>query len=70
MVCGICTPRRTAVISARIATAISGVVVALELFVIAWVRTRYMETPFFRSVVQVIIGGALVLATGIIIGAS
>ena len=53
-----------------IATAISGVVVAIELFVIAWVRTRYMETPFFRSVVQVIIGGALVLATGIIIGAS
>jgi len=53
-----------------IATAISGVVVAIELFVIAWVRTRYMETPFFRSVVQVIIGGALVLATGILIGAS
>jgi len=53
-----------------IATAIAGVVVAIELFVIAWVRTRYMETPFLRSVVQVIIGGALVLATGILIGAS
>jgi VIT1/CCC1 family predicted Fe2+/Mn2+ transporter len=53
-----------------IATAIAGVVVAIELFVIAWVRTRYMETPFFRSVVQVIVGGALVLATGILIGAS
>jgi rubrerythrin len=53
-----------------IATAIAGVVVAIELFVIAWIRTRYMETPFLRSVVQIIIGGALVLATGIIIGAS
>jgi VIT1/CCC1 family predicted Fe2+/Mn2+ transporter len=53
-----------------IATAIAGVVVAVELVVIAWVRTRYMETPFMRSVVQVIIGGALVLAAGALIGSS
>ena len=53
-----------------VATAIAGIVVAIELWVIAWVRTRYMETPFLRSIIQVIIGGALVLATGILIGAS
>jgi erythrin-vacuolar iron transport family protein len=53
-----------------IATSIAGVVVAVELFVIAWVRTRYMDTPFFRSVVQVILGGALVLAAGAIIGSA
>lgn len=53
-----------------IATAIAGVVVAIELVLIAWIRTKYMETPFFRSVIQVIVGGALVLATGILIGAS
>jgi erythrin-vacuolar iron transport family protein len=53
-----------------IATALAGIVVAIELVAIAWVRTRYMDTPFFRSVMQVIVGGALVLAAGAIIGAS
>lgn len=53
-----------------IATVLAGIVVAIELVVIAWVRTRYMESPFFRSVVQVIVGGALVLAAGAIIGSS
>jgi erythrin-vacuolar iron transport family protein len=53
-----------------IATSIAAVIVAIELVVIAQVRTRYMDTPFFRSVVQVIIGGALVLAAGILIGSA
>jgi rubrerythrin len=53
-----------------IATTIAAIIVAIELFVIAHVRTRYMDTPFFRSVVQVIIGGALVLAAGILIGSA
>jgi erythrin-vacuolar iron transport family protein len=53
-----------------IATSISGVVVTVELVSIAWVRTRYMDSPFFRSVVQVIVGGALVLAAGAIIGSA
>ncbi len=53
-----------------IATGLAGIVVAFELVAIAWVRTRYMETPFFRSVIQVIVGGALVLAAGAIIGSS
>ena len=41
-----------------------------HLVAIAWVRTKYMETPFFRSVMQVIVGGALVLAAGAIIGSA
>ena len=53
-----------------VATILAGIVVAIELVAIAWVRTRYMETPFFRSVMQVIVGGALVLAAGAIIGSS
>jgi len=53
-----------------LATSIAAVIVAIELFVIAWVRTKYMDTPFFRSIVQVVIGGALVLAVGIMIGSS
>ncbi len=53
-----------------LATSIAAVIVAIELVVIAWVRTRYMETPFFRSIIQVVVGGALVLAVGILIGSS
>lgn len=53
-----------------IATTIASIIVAIELFVIAWIRTRYMETPFMRSVIQVILGGALVLAAGAIIGSA
>jgi erythrin-vacuolar iron transport family protein len=53
-----------------LATSIAAVIVAVELVAIAWIRTRYMETPFMRSIVQVVVGGALVLAVGILIGSS
>lgn len=53
-----------------IATGIAGTVVFIELWVIAWVRTRYMDTPFLKAVFQIVLGGAIVLATGILIGAS
>ncbi|MCB4771100.1 VIT1/CCC1 transporter family protein [Ancylobacter sp. Lp-2] len=54
----------------RTATAIAVAVVFVELWAIAFIQNRYMETPFLRAVVQVVIGGALVLATGILIGGS
>ena len=44
------------------------VIVFIELWAIAGIQNRYMETPFFRAVIQVVIGGALVLAAGILIG--
>lgn len=50
------------------ATFIAGVVVVIELWVIAWIQNRYMDTPFFRAALQVVLGGALVLAAGILIG--
>ncbi|PPD16244.1 MAG: rubrerythrin [Methylobacterium sp.] len=53
-----------------IATWLAAAIVAVELVAIAWIRTKYMETPFTRSIVQVIIGGALVLGVGILIGSS
>ncbi|MBD3847891.1 rubrerythrin [Bosea sp. SSUT16] len=53
-----------------LATAIAGVVVACELVIIAWVRFRYMETPFASAIVQIILGGLAVLAVGILIGSS
>ncbi|TCT06674.1 iron exporter MbfA [Aquabacter spiritensis] len=50
------------------ATALACVVVFVELWAIAWIQNRYMETPFFRAAIQVVLGGALVLAAGILIG--
>lgn len=52
------------------ATVIAGIVVAAELVAIAWVRWRYMETPFTSAMVQVVLGGVLVLLAGIFIGSS
>jgi erythrin-vacuolar iron transport family protein len=53
-----------------IATGIATLVVIVELIAISLIRTRYMETPFFKSTIQVIIGGILVLLTGILIGSA
>jgi rubrerythrin len=43
-------------------------IVAIELLAIAYVRNHYMETPIFRSVVQVVVGGTLVFLAGVLIG--
>jgi rubrerythrin len=53
-----------------IATAVALAVVFVELWAIAWIQNRYMETPFFRAALQVVLGGALVLSAGILIGSS
>ncbi|MGB9456972.1 MAG: iron exporter MbfA [Bryobacteraceae bacterium] len=45
-------------------------VVIVELGIITWVRNRYMETPPLSAALQVGLGGALVFATGILIGNS
>lgn len=50
------------------ATIIALIVVFVELWAIVWIQNRYMETPFLRATFQVVLGGALVLAAGIIIG--
>jgi VIT1/CCC1 family predicted Fe2+/Mn2+ transporter len=52
------------------ATAVAGVVVVLELAIISWIRWRYMETNLFSAALQIMVGGALVLACGILIGSS
>jgi erythrin-vacuolar iron transport family protein len=56
--------------SFRTATAVAVVVVAVELGVISYVRHRYMDTPFLAAAFQVVVGGVLVFATGILIGSS
>jgi rubrerythrin len=50
------------------ATTIACVVVFIELWAIAWIQNKYMDTPFFRAAFQVVLGGALVFAAGVLIG--
>jgi len=52
------------------ATAVSFAVVVVELAVISYIRYRYMDTPFLGAAFQVMVGGALVFAAGILIGSS
>ncbi len=56
--------------SFRTATIIAMIVVFIELWAIAWIQNRYMETPFLRAALQVVLGGALVFAAGILIGSA
>lgn len=50
------------------ATIIAMIVVFVELWAIAWIQNRFMETPFIRAALQVVLGGALVFAAGALIG--
>jgi rubrerythrin len=52
------------------ATMVAGVVVVIELAAISWIRWRYMDTPPFSAAFQVMFGGALVFAAGVLIGSS
>lgn len=45
-------------------------VVGVELVVIAWIRYKFFATSFWLSFIQVIFGGALVFAAGVLIGSS
>jgi erythrin-vacuolar iron transport family protein len=50
------------------ATTVAITVVFVELWAIAWIQNRFMETPFLRAAFQVVLGGALVFAAGALIG--
>ncbi|MDB5523135.1 MAG: rubrerythrin family protein [Rhizobium sp.] len=52
----------------KTATAIAVAVVFVELWTIAFIQNKFMETPFVKAALQVVLGGALVLAAGILIG--
>jgi erythrin-vacuolar iron transport family protein len=49
---------------------VAGVVVAVELFVISWVRYRFLHVPLRNSMVAVTGAGAIVVVIGVLIGAS
>ena len=50
------------------ATSLSFAVVIVELAAIAWIQWRYMDTSPLSAMAKVMLGGALVLAAGILIG--
>jgi rubrerythrin len=50
------------------ATTVALIVVVIELWAIAWIQNKYMQTPWGRAVFQVVLGGALVFAAGALIG--
>ncbi len=50
------------------ATILALIIVFVELWAIAWIQNKFMETPFLRAAFQVVLGGGLVLAAGILIG--
>jgi len=52
------------------ATTIAAIVVFVELWAIAFIQNRYMQTPFLRAAFQVVLGGSIVLAAGILIGSA
>ncbi len=51
------------------ALSVAFAVVVIELALISWIRWRFMDTSPVRASLQVALGGALVFATGILIGA-
>ena len=53
-----------------VATTVAVIVVIFELAAISYIRNHYMDTPLVSVTLQVALGGALVLLTGILIGSS
>ncbi len=51
-----------------IALNLAYMVVAIELVTIAWIRTHFMGGSLGRTIIQVIVGGAIVLFIGVAIG--
>lgn len=52
------------------ATMLAIAVVLVELWAIAWIRARYMDTRFLQAAFEVVVGGLIVFAAGILIGSA
>lgn len=52
----------------HVALTLACLIVAIELFAIAYIRYHYFQMKFWLSILQVVIGGALVFFAGILIG--
>lgn len=56
--------------SMRLSLIVAFTVVAVELVVIAWIRYRFLHVPMKNSLLVVTLGGLIVLAIGLLLGAS
>lgn len=52
------------------ATMFAILIVLVELWAIAWIRARYMDTKFLQAAFQVVLGGLIVFGAGILIGSA
>jgi hypothetical protein len=52
------------------ALVVAGIVVTIELITISLVRKRFMDVPLRISLVQVALGGALIVACGVLLGSA
>ena len=52
------------------ALVVAGIVVAVELLTISLVRKRFLSVPLRVSLVQVALGGALIVAAGVLLGSA
>jgi erythrin-vacuolar iron transport family protein len=50
------------------ALVVAGIVVAIELITISLIRKRFLAVPLRLSLVQVALGGALIVAAGVLLG--
>jgi rubrerythrin len=53
-----------------VATTLAIAVVLIELWAIAWIRARYMDTKFLRAAFEVVVGGLIVFGAGVLIGSA
>jgi erythrin-vacuolar iron transport family protein len=54
----------------RAALLVAGFVVAFELIVLAWIRYKFFETSFLRSVASITFGGIVIVAVSAALGAA
>src|ERR1700753_1545151 len=50
------------------ALAVAGIVVACELTIISLIRNRFLDVPLRLSLLQVALGGVLIVAVGVVLG--
>jgi hypothetical protein len=50
------------------ALVVAGIVVGIELITISLIRKRFLQVPLRLSLVQVALGGALIVAAGVLLG--
>jgi erythrin-vacuolar iron transport family protein len=54
----------------HVALIVAGVVVAIELITISLIRRRFLSVPLRTSLLQVALGGALIVAAGVTLGSA